>query len=75
MATNDCIVTVGGETGDQPLRGMVVLVAEDNPVLQVKFLEHVLFDNFRAQSAFWVHLIGTLTQNCRRTGVLYPALP
>ncbi|GAQ89442.1 hypothetical protein KFL_005240010, partial [Klebsormidium nitens] len=32
VANNDCIVA---EMGDQPLRGMVVLVAEDNPVLQM----------------------------------------
>ncbi|GAQ91229.1 histidine kinase [Klebsormidium nitens] len=35
VVNDDCIVVVEAETGDQPLRGMVVLVAEDNPVLQL----------------------------------------
>ncbi|GAQ91228.1 histidine kinase, partial [Klebsormidium nitens] len=35
VADDDCIVVVGEEEGDTPLQGMVVLVAEDNPVLQL----------------------------------------
>lgn len=35
VVDDDCIRVVKEETGDQPLRGMVVLVADDNPVLQL----------------------------------------